>query len=741
MKNTRYKILSLGFLATLPIATQGSQITWGTAFSIAAPEDISNPPGSIIHEALDFNNATGAGAGDDLMINGITFTISAAAGTGNILTSMTTGPTHGSGFFTGATGDADLDTLLDSHAYTGANPAEITLTINGLEAGTNYQVQLIGVADARGCCAGRTYEPDDGLGNYTTGIEMPRGDFAGVLGTFTADAVNQNILWRSLGGAAGNSDAGFSGIVVIELPDSEDNDLDGLTNSWENLHGLNPNSNDSDGDLILDGDEDEDNDGLDNLGEQAAGTDPADEDTDNDTLLDGDETKTGIWNGTSDTGTHPLIGDSDGDSLSDGVENPDLPFVDENQTGSDPNVTDTDSDNLPDDVEVGIGYNPNDDDTDGNLTLDRDEDFDSDGSTNGSELANGTDIADDDSDDDGYLDGVETNTGAWVSATNTGTNPLDNDTDNDGLLDGAENPDLPFLNATQTGTNPHLRDTDEDLRGDGFEITNNSDPTDPGSFTALPEVSFLPELLGGDLTDPENDGIDTEGTAGANFNWVSITSSSKSFFTDTTAGGLNEGAFDVFDNNVGGGHFKWCCDAPPQDLTVEFEDPISITHFTLTSSNDSPLRDPVEWEIQGSDDGVDFTTIYRSTNPAIWTARNQTALFLLETPAVSYKFIRYQVNTTGDGTLHALGEIEYFGDAGTTPLKVTDISYNTDTNRVTLVWTSKPGRTYTVFTNTNLGVFDADVNDSVPSGGDLTTYEFPNPNPGSDQQFFKVVEN
>jgi hypothetical protein len=60
---------------------------------------------------------------------------------------------------------------------------------------------------------------------------------------------------------------------------------------------------------------------------------------------------------------------------------------------------------------------------------------------------------------------------------------------------------------------------------------------------------------------------------------------------------------------------------------------------------------------------------------------------------------------------------------------------------VTLVWTSKPGRTYTVFTNTDLGVFDADVNDSVPSGGDLTTYEFPNPNPGSDQQFFKVVEN
>ena len=43
-----------------------------------------------------------------------------------------------------------------------------------------------------------------------------------------------------------------------------------------------------------------------------------------------------------------------------------------------------------------------------------------------------------DTDGDGLLDGVETGTGTYVSATNTGTDPKNADTDGDGLLDGVE---------------------------------------------------------------------------------------------------------------------------------------------------------------------------------------------------------------------------------------------------------------------------------------------------------------
>ena len=49
------------------------------------------------------------------------------------------------------------------------------------------------------------------------------------------------------------------------------------------------------------------------------------------------------------------------------------------------------------------------------------------------EIANGTDPGNPDSDDDGLLDGVETNTGTFVSATDTGTNPLESDSDGDFL--------------------------------------------------------------------------------------------------------------------------------------------------------------------------------------------------------------------------------------------------------------------------------------------------------------------
>jgi len=743
MKGRHYSIYGLSILTILSPWAHGANIIWGTPETITAAANISNPPGSTVHIAADFNTATGTAVGDDNIINGIPFTETPTTGSGNLVTDMTSGPAYGAAFFSGTTDDGDLDGLLDAHSYTAANPGEVTLTINNLTPGSTYQVQLIAVADNRGCCAGRTYEPDDGAGNYTTGIAMNRGGFLSVLGTFVANDASQTIKWRSLGGGGANSDPGFSGLVVLELPVSEDSDNDGLFDAWETLYNLNPNDNDSDNDSILDGDEDQDLDGLTNLEEQTARTNPENDDTDEDGYLDGVETGGGDWTDATNTGTNPLVRDSDGDGLFDGVENPDLPFVDKNQTGSDPNLSDTDSDDLPDNLEVTLGLNPNNKDTDGNMTLDGDEDFDSDGSSNVAELQNGTDIADGDSDDDNLLDGVESNTGTWVSIRDTGTNPLDSDSDDDGLPDDVENPDLPYLGASQPGSDPNIWDTDGDLRNDAFEIANNSDPSDASSFTALPAtISFIPGLIGGDLTDPEDDGIDTEDTAGTNFNWVEITSSSKSYFTDATGGGPNEGAFDAFDNKIGGGEAKWCCDGAPQDLTVEFADPVSITHFTMTSSNDTPGRDPSFWQIQGSDDGITFTSIYSSEGVSIWTDRNQTALFVLDRPAIAYRFIRYSVTATNDA-LHAISEIEYFGLVGGNPLAVTNIDYNAGDEQITLTWSSNPGRTYSIFSGFDLLDFTNEIADEVAAAGageNTTTLTFPNPNPGSTNQFFQIVE-
>ncbi len=70
------------------------------------------------------------------------------------------------------------------------------------------------------------------------------------------------------------------------------------------------------------------------------------------------------------------------------------------------------------------------------------------------------DACDSDDDNDGLADAVETNTGVFLSASDTGTNPLNADSDGDGFTDGAE-------------------------------VAAGSDPNDPGS---LPQVGAIPTL-------------------------------------------------------------------------------------------------------------------------------------------------------------------------------------------------------------------------------------------------------
>ncbi|MEZ5330357.1 MAG: LamG-like jellyroll fold domain-containing protein [Verrucomicrobiales bacterium] len=163
---------------------------------------------------------------------------------------------------------------------------------------------------------------------------------------------------------------------------------------------------------------------------------------------------------------------------------------------------DSDGDDLPDIWEQQI-VDASEDDAIATVTdVTGDADFDNDGSSNANEFAKSTDPTDPDTDDDTLLDGVETNTGIWVSLSDTGTNPGKADTDEDGLADNVENPDLAFdpaKPAEQPGTNPNTGDSD----GDGFldlsEVNLGTDPTDPAS---KPELGTRILFVGGALGDP-----------------------------------------------------------------------------------------------------------------------------------------------------------------------------------------------------------------------------------------------
>ncbi len=171
-------------------------------------------------------------------------------------------------------------------------------------------------------------------------------------------------------------------------------------------------------------------------------------------------------------------------------------------------------------------------------------------------------------------------------------------------------------------------------------------------------------LLGGDLTDPEDNGTDG---SNSNWNWTSIDASSEEAWS-------GEGSFNVFDNKVGSGDNKWCCNGPTQWISVGFSQAYVLTHFTITSGNDSSSRDPDIFKIQGSNNGSDWTDIYSysNNNTSPWgSTRNRVIKWTgggddYATPS-AYSYFRYYVTSVVSGSMHQINEIEYFGTADATP--------------------------------------------------------------------------
>ncbi|MEK6238342.1 MAG: hypothetical protein N2C14_26800, partial [Planctomycetales bacterium] len=130
-------------------------------------------------------------------------------------------------------------------------------------------------------------------------------------------------------------------------------------------------------------------------------------------------------------------------------------------------------------------------------------------------------------------------------------------------------------------------------------------------------------LLGNDLTDLGNDGVE------GSYAPPALGGFDAEFFGDDEPGFEGaENSFNVFDNAVGGGSAKWCCNSADvgdgvhvgadfrNTLLANPGDLILLTHFTITSDNDVGInRDPDVWAIQGSLDGSMWTDIFAYNNP------------------------------------------------------------------------------------------------------------------------------
>jgi len=201
-------------------------------------------------------------------------------------------------------------------------------------------------------------------------------------------------------------------------------------------------------------------------------------------------------------------------------------------------------------------------------------------------------------------------------------------------------------------------------------------------------------LLGSDLTDVDNshnEGAYNLHTGGSNNGGFDA-----EFYSSSKPGFGGENSFQLFDNAVGGGGAKWCCDGPVQWVAARFDGGYELTHFTMTSGNDSPGRRPDVFAIQGSNNSTDgsdgtWTDIYAYNNndgsapgnrhtdnsASPFTAHNQVVLFEsplgpntpatgdFAVPDTAYTWLRYKVDSTagwtGTGGEHQLNEVEYFG--------------------------------------------------------------------------------
>jgi len=87
-----------------------------------------------------------------------------------------------------------------------------------------------------------------------------------------------------------------------------------------------------------------------------------------------------------------------------------------------------------------------------------------------------------------------------------------------------------------------------------------------------------------------------------------------------------------------------------------------LSKYTITSGNDAPERDPKNWELSGSHNGVTFYPIDTQTNQVFGT-RGYKRTFTITGNTVSYSNYRLTM-TNNNGTILQLSELELWGNEG-----------------------------------------------------------------------------
>ena len=123
--------------------------------------------------------------------------------------------------------------------------------------------------------------------------------------------------------------------------------------------------------------------------------------------------------------------------------------------------------------------------------------------------------------------------------------------------------------------------------------------------------------------------------------------------------GTNESSDKVTDGDTGTKFLLFDFNNP-EWIQQEFPEAVRVTKYALTSANDAPGRDPVEWTLSGSNDGVNFTEI-DSRSGQSFESRGLTREFLVSNDT-SYKYYRFDILANGGDSLFQLAEWRLFAE-------------------------------------------------------------------------------
>ena len=409
---------------------------------------------------------------------------------------------------------------------------------------------------------------------------------------------------------------------------------------------------------------------------------------------------------------------------------------------------DDDEDGLPDYWEEKYGV----DDPEG--------DPDNDGLTNIEEFEARTKPDKADTDEDGLSDGAETGTGVFVSATDAGTNPKKADSDEDGYSDGDE-VSAPFSDPNDP-EDPPPPPFDQALIGhwtfeDGEELTDLT-----GNFPDL-LLQGNAKIADGSL-DVNGSGTNATGwaytTGGEGYVGPNIEGKTlASWFTLESLGNLVKAGSvitldklvtDQFDGIIfgerqnnrwmnGSSHFRRTQDwSNPgfEETTTGEEIMMAITYEDLGGG---------QVKVSGYRNGEEIGS-YNSGNFRTWPRNDAEIIFgkrhgnMPGGPGGLDALIHEAQIYGAAGTAGQIMDLYLSGPGGGTTLQFTNISYNSDDGNFTLEWTSKPNKTYSLYYSLDLSDWEADIDDSIVSEGETTSYSFEHPE-GTEARkiFFRII--